>query len=258
MYRYGTTDEAKALIQQSRDDGIDEVELIRRLLLRNEVTHPWYPRQSSEGAGRIRKVEVRANRFVVTSDKGIDYEFFEMHGYRWRENGGPWISRSDLESELGAWPGYIDALEDVFHQMREFSVWDLRSLPLVQDLLREQKETLYREFQRHYDEFRAETVRLLANERHPELKAWRSNNPVPSTERPEMLRNIRNVKRLEISHPCHVYFLLKSGEVVYVGQTSAAWPNRILQHLKEREGVRRCLVFRGGSKLINGGRATIY
>lgn len=156
-----------------------------------------------------------------------------MHGHRWREDGCRWISRTRLEAALGSWPGYIDALEDIFSKIQEMPGWDLKNLPPVRDLLREHEEHVRQRVAEVYGGYHDELKRSMANERHPELKAWRSHNPASSTERPETLRNIRYVKRLEISHPCHVYFLLKGGEVVYVGKTTDAWPKRILQHLKK-------------------------
>ena len=46
---------------------------------------------------------------------------------------------------------------------------------------------------------------------------------------------MRHIKRLEVCEPAYVYFLLKEEVVVYVGQTTAPWPSRILQHLNEKE-----------------------
>lgn len=48
---------------------------------------------------------------------------------------------------------------------------------------------------------------------------------------PGSIRYIRNLKRLA-SDPIigRVYFLCSGGEVVYVGQTTAPWPNRIANH----------------------------
>lgn len=72
----------------------------------------------------------------------------------------------------------------------------------------------------------------FALDRHPTLRIWRNRNPVNIEEVPQCLKNIRHVKRLEITEPSFVYFLLMEEEVVYVGQTTSPWPARILQHLK--------------------------
>lgn len=68
--------------------------------------------------------------------------------------------------------------------------------------------------------------------RHRHLEYWRTCNP-SSTEPPAVLKDIEHAKQLETVQPCHVYFLLKEGEVVYVGQTGSAWPNRIENHVRD-------------------------
>ncbi|MCE5172520.1 hypothetical protein LQV63_24915 [Paenibacillus profundus] len=90
------------------------------------------------------------------------------------------------------------------------------------------EERYHEDFNKAY-EFLLEKFTL---DRHPTLRIWRNRNPVNIAEVPQCLANIRHVKRLEITEPSYVYFLLMGEEIVYVGQTTSPWPARILQHLK--------------------------
>jgi hypothetical protein len=71
---------------------------------------------------------------------------------------------------------------------------------------------------------------IYATARHQALREWRAGDR--QAEAPETLKGVRHVKRLE-AHPAIVYFLMRGGEVVYVGQSTAPWPSRILQHKDE-------------------------
>lgn len=50
---------------------------------------------------------------------------------------------------------------------------------------------------------------------------------------PDQLIGVPGIQPLKAKRPGVVYFLVSRGEVVYVGQTSAAWPSRIESHLTE-------------------------
>lgn len=202
-----SNEDAELLLAEFRSKGLTEIDLIRNLLLQNELSAIWFKqRESGNGKGRVNKIEIQRDRLVVKTWKGEGFELVYQNGYRWREIDGLLESRSNVEARLGVWPGYLDALEDVFREAQRLG----SDYERIQQSLEEQ----------------------YAIERHPELRRWRSENPTPPNQVPDVLRHIRHIKRLQISEPSYIYFLLKESKVVYVGQTCAPWPGRILQHLR--------------------------
>jgi hypothetical protein len=217
-----TKQDAEQLLAECRAKGLTEVDVVWRLLSSIRTTHPWYQRQSNEGAGNVRSIEIKSKYLRVITWNDELFDFVEERGYRWREVGGLWISRSRLEEQLGVWPGYVDGLEDVFYTAQEFL-----------DEFEQEKHQYKEQLENRYEMFEEQLEYRYAIERHPELRRWRARNPSTATNIPVVLQSIRHIKQIETSHPCYVYFLLKDSEVVYVGQSSAPWPTRILQHIKE-------------------------
>lgn len=144
----------------------------------------------------------------------------------------PYISREELEEHLQVWPGFLDGMELAYDA--------------VQDALEAIRLQAAQEI-RKIEEARAESVRRVqvAAEmqearirqqfrvgRHAHLEHWRRSNPT-SGARPACLERLTHAKRLIAEQPCHVYFLLRAGEVVYVGKTASAWPGRIENHVRE-------------------------
>jgi hypothetical protein len=79
-----------------------------------------------------------------------------------------------------------------------------------------------------------EAAARYATDRHASLRRLRLQDQIPSGEIPPCLRAVRCVKRLRLSEQtATVYFLLRRGVVVYVGQSTALWPGRIIQHVDE-------------------------
>ncbi|MBL8998729.1 MAG: hypothetical protein JNL44_15555 [Gemmatimonadetes bacterium] len=169
----------------------------------------------------MQDIKFQRDSLSVTTYDGEEYEFQYERGYRWRTRHG-WCSRSDVEDALGVWPGYVDAIEDlhrtVGHRIDELG-----------ELERRRRE----EHARMWEMAHESALSNLELGRHAQLRVWRSRNTNASQSAPSALAEVRHVKRLEVSQPCHVYFLVDHGEVVYVGQTAEPWPARILSHLKE-------------------------
>jgi Uri superfamily endonuclease len=46
---------------------------------------------------------------------------------------------------------------------------------------------------------------------------------------------LAGLKQLAPVQLCVVYFLVRDGVVVYVGQTKSSWPRRVWQHARDRE-----------------------
>ena len=226
MYEEVTTEDVEKLIEDAESRGVDLKELIRRLLITSEVSQWYFRRQSGDGSGHIKNVKTHGLGLSIETWDGASLEYCEnQNGQRWRL-GSSLISRIDAERFLGVWPGYLDAIEDLFWEF-----WRLK------DDVRTSHEELEENLKRKYTELYEDLRLWLSLARHPELKRWRELNPTPIYKIPPSLRHIRNLKQIEVSEPCYVYFLLNSGEVVYVGQTSSAWPKRILQHIKDQEKI---------------------
>lgn len=132
----------------------------------------------------------------------------EYNGRVWYSQGQ--LCRATLERKLGAWPGYLDGIE---------ASWDA---------IRNNEHRV----RRSIDDNRRQLEEHVHN-RHIRLRRWRS---VADANPPNELGQVSGIRRLEISdetQPGYVYFLISQGKVVYVGQTSDLWPNRIYSHLNE-------------------------
>lgn len=223
-----TREDAERLIAEASAEAVDHIELVRRLLLLNRISDWYYQRCVSEGSGRVEDVEIHPGGLTlkIRNEQNLEY-FQQANGYRWRL-GSALISRMEAERFLGVWPGYLDAIEGLFRYIFK-SMFDL------EHELKRAHEEITERAQKIYFQMSEELHQRSANERHPELRRWRDRSPATASIAPEKLKGIRNLKRLEISDPCHIYFLLHKGEVVYVGQTGAAWPGRIIQHLRGKQ-----------------------
>ncbi len=228
-----TREDAERLLRRAREAGMSEVDAVWRLLLQANLGRWFQQRLASAGSGRIMDITLTRDSYVFTTCDHDRFEFVSRNnGRRWRHR-GDLVSRNDVERELGVWPGYIDAVEDLCGQILE----------MIEEVERE-KNTYAARLEIEAAEKRKRELAWLAGyserierhaalERHSELKRWRLRNPTSADGCPQTLRHIRHIKRLDVSEPCYVYFLLRKGQVVYVGQTSAPWPARILSHLKD-------------------------
>jgi hypothetical protein len=215
-----TEEDAVRLLEGARADEISDVELIRRLMLLNRLVAQNIPRFAKNGSGSVREVKLGPGTiYLITfDDKEIECGFEK--GIRWRIR-GELVSRNDVEKVLGVWPGYLDAIE----QLKDY----------IDDVLRDLESRARAVQEQEYEtKLKAEedARRIWSNSRHPELRQWRERHPA-SEKLPQSIQHIRYIKRLVVSEPAYIYFLLQAGKVVYVGQTSSPWPGRILQHLNE-------------------------
>ncbi len=186
-----------------------------------DTRYGWYStRTQSEGGGRVRDISIHGEGLSIQSWDGEEYQYSYEKGYRWRTPQG-WISRDRLEDALGVWPGYIDAVEDLFRTVAKH----IRQL-------REEKEQVKREFEERWSQAYEQLQHRMALDRHPTLRIWRERSR-RGDDVPDCLRSVRHVRRMQAMEPCYVYFLLHEEQVVYVGQTTAPWPARIQQHMKE-------------------------
>lgn len=221
MYGDVSRKQAQDLLTKAEGNGVDTVELIRRLMLESDLAGWYHQRCAGDGAGRIKRINLVWGGFEFETWDGDRYEYsHERSGSRWRTNQG-WISRTRLETALGVWPGYLDAIEDLYSQVQRFN----------DGLERAAKEARDRDLEWYLQRCEQERARWAVC-RHPELARWREQNPTPTQDVPLALRSVRHIKHIDTAQACHVYFLLREGEVVYVGQTAAPWPSRILTHLK--------------------------
>lgn len=222
MIRNVTKQHAERLLTEGRAKGLTEADVVWNLLCRLHVSNLYYQRQSRDGSGNVRDIQIKPKYLRVITWNDEQFDFCEERGYRWREVDSLWISRSHLEEQLEVWPGYVDALEDVFRTAQRF----------LEEFEWKQQESA-EQMKKYYEKLEELLSYRYATERHPELRRWRTKNPTPTTTIPPALQSIKHIKQLETMQPCYVYFLLKDSEVVYVGQSSAPWPGRILQHLKD-------------------------
>lgn len=177
----------------------------------------WPGRTASHNEFSI-KIEFDKNNIHIRKDFYKDNKFrifkFELsNGWRWKDKHYGWISRDDIENILDVNYGFLDGIETGFFIYKE-------NHDAIQEAIQQIRNNYENEYKRRFIE------------RHPELRRWREQNPCKE-EKPKCLKNIKYLKRIDISQPCYVYFLLKDSNVVYVGQTSSAWPLRILQHYKD-------------------------
>ena len=138
---------------------------------------------------------------------------FIFNGQYWTNSGRK--KREDVAAALSVSEQYLDAIEDMHKAKRD----------VFFEMLNEYVDKNHQELDNHYAE-QYEIARDVA------LKKWRLRTP-STPEMPGTLKSVKHIKRLDAVEPCHVYFLLNKNEVVYVGKTSAPWPQRILNHIKE-------------------------
>lgn len=148
---------------------------------------------------------------------------FIYNGICWSNSGRR--RRIDVEDALGVSSDYLDAIEDMYFANREMF---FRHLVERQQGLELAMEEELRELE---DELKIQ----YGLSRDTTLREWRNEHPTSSTDIPQTLIKIEGIRRLDVDEiePCYVYFLLKGDAVVYVGQTSAPWPQRIRDHIKE-------------------------
>jgi hypothetical protein len=180
-------------------------------------------RRQYSSVGRINDIAIAPSEITLTLDDQSIYHFVLGERPHWRDNSGCRISRNDLEFHLNVLPGFIDAIELMATNV--VSAWERLSQQLAM-----KHEELTIELENQYKMLCDLAQIRSKNGRHPELAMWRSRS-TSSDNPPESLRSVRHIKKLDTSLPCHIYFLCYKGAVVYVGQTSSAWPSRIIQHL---------------------------
>jgi hypothetical protein len=184
-------------------------------------------RTAGEGAGKIRNIRFKRAwdneiyEFIFTTWDDKEYKYDMERQKRWLCN-NVLISRNNIEEELEVWPGYLDAVEDFIYYFSH-----------EECLLENRKRILEEECELKWEKLEEKLATDYSFARHGQLYLWRRKNPVDSKDVPAPLKNVRHVKKLEVIEPSHVYFLLKNNQVVYVGQTNTAWPQRILSHIKE-------------------------
>lgn len=199
-----------------------------------EVLSPWRTRYQGQGSGRVHDVRITPEGAELHRDDGVIFKYKELgNRLAWVPSHGGWIGRTTLEEELDVFPGYADGVEDAYGALRMAYAEVMAERHALQREFAERFDRLHAELEKQFEN--AEAARFAT--RHPKLSLWRSKNPTPTEQIPEPLRTVGAVKRMDTDQPCVVYFLLHQEEVVYVGQTTMAWPGRIEQHLKERAKV---------------------
>lgn len=83
-----------------------------------ELRYNWYSRNESDGNGKVKDILFERDSMTITSWDNEWFEYSYQNGYRWRIQEG-WISRNRIEDYLRVWPGYLDAIEDLFVPVRE-------------------------------------------------------------------------------------------------------------------------------------------
>jgi hypothetical protein len=223
--RQATPDKAAAFLTEVEASGFSASEVVA--FLSTLFAAGYYPPQrlSGDGSGNVRDVSFNEHEIVLQGHNGCEYIFTFENGHRWRTQEG-WISRARVEQELGTWPGYLDALEDLWEPIR-------RTYWLLEDGKRQQAQENDDRWEKAYEAL----FKMSSLARNPTMHLWRSKNSTSAETVPSALKAVRHVKRLEAIEPSYVYFLLHEGEVVYVGQTTSPWPGRILQHIDEAAKV---------------------
>lgn len=151
----------------------------------------------------------------VELDDGAEYRFRLTKGWRWH----PMISRDDLAARMGVTVEYLLGLERVAR--------------VGGDIAREIANHVQTLDQAEIDKRLRAFAEYHAFSRKKNLEVWGYFDRAEADDVPPALADVGPVRRLNPVHPCIVYFLLRQGEVVYVGQTSSAWPERIATHLNE-------------------------
>ncbi|MBB6692255.1 hypothetical protein H7B90_12660 [Cohnella xylanilytica] len=178
------------------------------------LRYNWYSRNKSDGSGKVKDISFENDSVTITSWDNVRFEYSYQNGYRWRTQEG-WISRNRIEDYLRVWPGYIDAIEDLFMPVRE----KLDELEMQRKI---NEERYHEDIKKTYD-FLVEKFTL---DRHPALRIWRNRNPINTEEVPENLKSIRHVKRLEITEPSFVYVWYLEVDRPSVSQVEAEFISR--------------------------------
>jgi hypothetical protein len=219
------TQVARQLIADAAADGYSPVEAVRRLLVTDHVERGWVHRRRLRPSGRISKAELEEDRLVFQVDgrRKLELDLHERGRRRWILDGVR-TDKRHVELELGAWTGFTDGVELVADHLER--------------LQRQNAAVIERECKARAEELEAELeqIRICAIEgRHTQLAIWRAKNSRQAgAVVPARIAKIRDIKRLDLNLPTYVYFLLNEGEVVYVGQTSDAWPARIASHASSK------------------------
>lgn len=212
---------AREVIESANDRGIDKVELIRRLLFRDRLANGYTDRREGHGAFGVRHMEEIDGGVTLTWWDGrlLTYCLHNGHANRWMLDRSR-VTRTDAELELGLWRGFLDAVE--------LCAMNLSRL----------RDAAHKETQEATARAVEEMKREARTDRHQLLTKWRYNGfATDSRQVPEAVRHVRAIKRFNGITACHVYFLLRAGVVVYVGQSGAAWPKRVDAHLNDKDKV---------------------
>lgn len=201
---------AKEVIDSSDRRQVDRVELVRRLLFRDRLANGYTDRRG-HGAFGVQRMDESDGGITLNWWDGrvLDYSCDRGPINRWMLDGMR-ITRTEAELQLGLWPGFLDGVE-----LCEQNLSRLRKAAA-----KEAECEMARAVEEMKQENRAQRHQLLA--------MWRNNGVAPHTgQTPATIRHIRAIKRFDGVIACHVYFLLQADEVVYVGQSGAAWPHRL-------------------------------
>jgi len=187
-------DSIQELLERCSRLNIEIGELIFVFARLIKLRYNWYSRSESDGSGRVKEISFENDSMTITSWDNDWFEYSYHNGYRWRTQGGL-ISRNNLEDNLCVWPGYIDAIEDMFLPLR-------KKFDELESQKKLNEERYHEDFKRTYEYLLSKFIL----DRHPTLRIWRNKNPIDKSEVPQCLESIRHVKRLEITEPSYVYF----------------------------------------------------
>lgn len=210
---------AKEVIDSAIARNVDNVELVRRLLLRDRLANGYTNRQKGHGACGVHRMDESDDGIKLTwlAGRVLEYSRDRPPASAWLLDGVR-ITRTEAELQLGLWPGFLDGIE-----LCEMNLRRLR---------RDAEMNLKLETARVLEELKQET----RAERHRLLAKWRDGRTtISSGPVPHAIEHVRKIKRFDGVLACHVYFLLHEGVVVYVGQSGAAWPTRIESHFCDEE-----------------------
>lgn len=192
---------------------------LTKLVERADLWSYLAPRQAGDARSHS-EFEFDPNELRVRiKDTSLTYRLHGS-GYRWYESGNGYVSRDYVEKLLSAWPGYVDALEDLWDEVQA-------TLRKVEENGKKRWEAQNEEWNWRFNQLKEIAERDLvaarreaALGRHAALERWRKDAPLRA-DRPVALAEISGIKQLaQVQLPCYVYFLLDKGEVVYVGHTS--------------------------------------
>lgn len=152
---------------------------------------------------------------------------YEYSGGRWRQPQG-WLTSSEVSARLGFGPMALDALVAGFRSgTRIGAAIERRSMDLELSQAEERaSDRILRELteaqEAAYYAGRAISARARAMNRFDAEES-------PRTPPPE-IAGVEGLAQLGAIRLGYVYFLVREGRVVYVGQTRVGWPARIEQH----------------------------